>query len=685
LTGPFGAIRGLPVRWRLFPVRLVAAALLFLPAAPLLMAQKSKPDLSDISLDTLVNTEITSVSRKEEKLSRAAAAVFVISQEDIRRSGLNSIPELLRMVPGITVAQIDANQWAITSRGFNEVLADKMLVLMDGRTLFDPLSSGTYWDVQDTILEDIERIEVIRGPGSTLWGANAVNGVVNIITKKAKDTQGGLVVAEGGSRDGGGTEARYGGKLGDRGFYRIFTKYSGQSAFTDALGHEAADDWSTIRGGFRTDWTLSPKDDLTVQGNLYSGNEGQTVPEFLTLSPPTSTSINDRTNMSGGYFLGRWHRVSSERFDTTVQAYFDRANRDQFGVLAELRHTIDLDFEQHFALGHGHDLVWGGDYRYSTDSTEGSLNIAFDPAARSTNLYGAFIQDQITLLPDRLTLTVGSKLEHNYYSGFALQPNVRLLWVVHPRYTVWMAISGASENSSRVDADIRDGDSVTPGPNGVSTVMTSFGKPHLLPENVVAYQLGQRGQVGTWMAFDVAMFYNHYTNRHTDEPGVPFSTDSPPPLHTVIPSFTESNISGETHGVEISTKLKVTSFWSVTAGYTLFEIHLHAAPGSQDFDTAPESEGSSPRNAYQIRSELNLPHNLEFDAAVYYTGKLHDPEIPDYARVDARFGWRPSARLELSAGVQNLLDPRHFEFGSADILGATQVGRNAYGKAVWRF
>jgi iron complex outermembrane recepter protein len=665
--------------------RVVIASSLLASLPPESQAQQSKPDLSDISLDTLASAEITSVSRKAEKLELAAAAVFVITQEDIRRSGLASIPELLRMVPGLTVAQIDASKWAITARGFDERLADKLLVLIDGRTVFDPLSSGVYWDVQDTVVEDIERIEVIRGPGATLWGANAVNGVVNVITKKAKDTQNGLVTGGGGNQGGELSAVRYGGKLGDRGYYRIFTKYTRQDAFTDPQGREAADDWHLLHGGFRTDWVLSGRDDLTIEGDMYKGNAGQSVPGLLSLAPPAVGIFDDRTNMSGGNLLGRWHRASSGRVDTTFQMYFETADRNEARLLKEFRHTIDLDFEQQVRVGERNELVWGGGYRYATDSTAGTLNLSFNPAARSTNLYGAFVQDEIVLVPDRLRVAVGSKLEHNYFSGFAAQPAFRAFWTVRPHYAIWMAISRASENSSRFDADIRVNHDAFAGAGGVTTLESDFGTHHLPPENVTAYEFGQRGQVGKWLTIDLATFYNHYTERHTHEPGISFFETNPPPLHLVLPSYTMSNISGETHGLEALSQWRITSFWRVSAGYALFEIHLHASQNSQDFTTARGSEGSSPRHAFQIRSELNLPHKLEFDDAVYYVGSLPDLQLPNYARVDARLGWHATEHLEASIGVQNLLDPRHFEFGSGDFVQATQVGRNAYGKLTWRF
>jgi len=661
---------------------------LFVWLSPGIFAQRPSPDVSEISLETLANTEITSASRKEEKLLRTAAAAFVITQEDIRRSGATSIPELLRTVPGLEVAQIDASSWAVSSRGFNERFADKMLVMIDGRSLLTPLSSGVNWDIQDTILEDIERIEVIRGPGASLWGANAVNGVVNIITKKANDTQGGLMTEGGGTQEGDSTAVRYGGTAGTRGFYRVFAKYINREEFTASPGLEAADNWDVLRGGVRADWSLSARDDLTIEGNLYSGNEGQTVPGLLTIAPTAGGSFtgtfNDRTNMSGGDVLGRWHHASSDRFDTTVQMYGERAARNLTGVLEELRYTADLEVEQHFGTGR-HNLVWGGDYRYSRDNTVGSLNISFHPANRATNLFGAFMQDDITLVPDRLRVTLGGKLEHNSYSGFAVQPNFRLLWTPQPRSAVWLGISRASENSSRFDADIRVNENAFVGANGVTTVVSSFGTNRLPPENVLAYEFGYRELVSEWLAFDLATFYNHYTNRHTHEPGLPFIEDDPQPVHIVLPTLTESNLSGETHGLEFSTTLKSKSSWKLTASYSLFEIHLHAIPSSQDLSTARESEGTSPRQQFQIHFGLNLSHRLEFDTALYYVGRLPDFEIPQYTRLDARLGWRPKGPWEISVGLQNLLDPRHFEFGSGDLLQATQIGRNAYGKLTWRF
>ena len=647
-------------------------------------AQEATPDLGNLSLDSLSSMEITSVSRKEQTLSEAAGAIFVITSEDIRRSGLSNIAELLRTVPGLDVAEIDANKWSITTRGFGERYPDKTLVLLDGRTLYSPLTSGVTWDVQETMLEDIERIEVIRGPGATLWGANAVNGVVNIITKTAKETRRTLISGAGAIQDRNSGATRYGGSLGSRGHYRVYGKYFDRDGSPTPSGGHAPDGWHDLRSGFRADWDISNNTTMTVQGDLYRGRVGTTVPGLLSLSPPLTGLFVDKTITTGGNVLGRWTRTS-DHLDTTVQAYFDLANRNETGVLGEFRHTFDVEVLQRYHRWNRQELIFGGDFRDNADRTVGSLNISFNPASRDTQLYGVFAQDEISLLPHRLKLTLGSKIEHNFYSGFAFQPDVRLAWISTERTATWMAISRASESSSRTDSDVRTNDDVSLAADGTIILASTFGTEHLPPENVIAYEFGSRWQPDTKISFDLATFYNHYTNRHTNEPGTPFFEDSPAPRHLVVPNYTASNISGETHGLELLARARPTHIWELSASYTLFEIHLHQSAASLDFDTAPESEGSSPTQEFQIHSLLNLPHKLEFDSAVFHVGRLVGPGIKAYTRLDLRLGWRPAPAFELSGGGRNLLQAQHDEFGSGELVQAEPVGRSAYVKADWRF
>ena len=647
-------------------------------------AQESAPDLGSLSLDSLASTEITSVARKEQTLAEAAGAIFVITSEDIRRSGMSNIAELLRTVPGVDVAEIDANKWSVTTRGFGERYPDKTLVLLDGRTLYSPLTSGVSWDVQETMLEDIERIEVIRGPGATLWGANAVNGVVNIITKTAAETQGALISGAAAIQDRNSGATRYGGTLGSKGHYRVYGKYFDRDGSPAPAGGHAPDGWHDLHSGFRADWKVSAKTTTTVQGDIYRGRAGTTVPGLLSLSPPATGLFIDKAITTGGNLLGRWTRTS-DRLDTTVQAYFDRANRNESAVLADFVHTFDLEFLERYHGFNRHEFIFGGDFRDNADRTIGSLNISFHPANRDTQLYGVFCQDEIALLPNRLKLTLGNKVEHNFYSGIALQPDARLIWISTERTAAWMAISRASESSSRTDSDVRTNDNVSLAGDGTIVLASSFGTEHLPPENVLAYEFGSRWRPSHKLSFDLASFYNHYTNRHTNEPGTPFFEDSPAPRHLVVPNYTASNISGETHGLELLAKTHPAHIWEVSACYTLFEIHLHQSSRSLDFTTAPESEGSSPTQEFQVHSLLNLPHKAEFDSALFHVGPLAAPGIKAYTRLDLRVGWRPTTAFELSGGGRNVLEAQHYEFGSGELVQAEPVGRSAYLKANWRF
>lgn len=642
-----------------------------------------------MTLESLSTIEITSVSRKEQKLIHAAGAIFVITNADIRRSGLTSIAELLRTVPGIDVAEIDANKWSIIARGFGERYPDKMLVMLDGRTLYSPLTSGITWDIQETLLEDIDRIEVIRGPGATLWGANAVNGVVNIITRKAKDSQGVYLRGAASVEDRDLGAVRYGGTMGTvgasgpKGAYRTAIQYLDRDGSVRPAGASAPDRWHDTHGSLRADWDFSAKTTSTIEGDLHLGGVGTTVPGIVSLAPPLDGLFVDKTATAGGDLIVRWSKTSRQ-FDTMAQAYLDIEKRNEIGVLGEYRHTIDLELVERFHPEGRHDILFGGDFRDNADRTVGSLNISFNPASRATQLYGVFAQDEISLLPDRLKLTLGSKLEHNFYSGVAFQPNFRMILISSERTSTWMAISRASESSSRTDADVRTNENLARLPDGVLTMESDFGKPHLPPEDVLAFELGNRFQPNRTISFDLATFYNHYTNRHTDEPEAPYLEYFPTAV-LIQPTHVESNLSGETHGAELLAVAHLARFWDVSASYSLFQIHLHPSASSLDFQTGPASQGSTPRQKAQVHSLLTLPHGFELDSAIYCVGKLEDPSIDRYERLDIRVGWQPSSRFELSAGGKNLLQASHYEFPSGELVQSEPIGRSASLTSTWRF
>jgi iron complex outermembrane receptor protein len=636
-----------------------------------------------------MSIEITSAGKKAQKLSDVAAAVFVLTQEDLQRSGVTSIPEALRMVPGVQVARIDANKWAITARGFNDRFANKLLVLMDGRTVYTPTFSGVFWDVQDTLLEDIERIEVIRGPGAALWGANAVNGVINIISKRAQDTQGGLVTAGGGTEERGFGGVRYGMQLVEDVYARVYIKYFNRDGGVDAFGDATADDWDVIRGGCRLDWQASTRDLLAVQGDIYDGTFGTTIPLAL-LVPPFSQTVNDDGDIFGGNVLMRWQRTFSAASDLSLQLYYDRTERSSIQVEEDTIDTVDLDFQHRFAWGTWQEIVWGLGYRFIHDMFTNSSSVSFTPDSRSRTLLSAFVQDDMTLIKNRLRLTLGLRLEHNDYTGFEVQPNARLLWTPHVRHAVWGAVSRAVRTPSRTDFDVRVDFATTPAgtpdnPGPLPTLLAIFGNRDLDSEELLAYELGYRTQPLESLFLDLALFYHDYDHLVGSVLGTPSVATSPMPVHLVVPVVFSNNLEGEVYGVEVAAEWQPLDWWRLYLAYTYQQIHLRIKGEPAPMDTQDEDiEGRSPRHQVSFRSSLDLTGNLAFDVWVRYVDALSTLMVSDYVTLDARLAWRPWPKLELALVGQNLVNSDHREFVSVDGI-STKVQRGVYGKITWNF
>ncbi len=647
-------------------------------------AQQPPPDLTELSVEQLMSVEITSVSKREERLWESAAAVSVITGEDIRRAGVKSIPEALRLVPGVQVAQFGSNRWAISARGFNATFSNKLLVLIDGRTVYTPLFAGVFWDVQDTLLEDVDRIEVIRGPGGTLWGANAVNGVINVITKQAKATQGRYLEVGGGSEERGFVGTRYGGRVGDDLFYRGYFKYANHDNLVTATGRDAADDWRTYRGGFRLDWAPSMGDTLTVQGDLYKGDFGQTL-TVPSLSGPFSVSSESRDDFAGGNLLTRWRHKTADRTETTLQFYYDRTHRREL-LFHEMRDTVDLEFQRRFPIGVRHDLIWGVGTRVTIDNIDNSASLVFTPTRRTDHLVSGFIQDQITLIPERLTLTLGSKFEQNSFSGFEAQPNARLLYSPNDWNRVWAAVSRAVRTPARFERDVQTNVAAFPGPGGLTTLIQTAGNSDFTSEELLAFELGYRVQPVEWLSVDLAGFYTIYDNLRTSEPGAPTLATGASPPHIVQPFLFDNRMSGNTYGVEIASTWHPVSFWRLHLNYSYLKIELHPDATSVE---KTQDQGRSPRHQVQARSILDLPWHLQFDASAFFVDRLPklEPAVPSYLRLDLRLGWRPTRTFELSLVGQNLLDNRHPEWGG--IFGVpvrpVEVQRSGYVQATWRF
>ncbi len=640
----------------------------------------STDSFTDISLEELINIQVTSVSKKETGLFTSPAAIYVITQEDIHRSGMTSLPELLRMVPGMDVVRIDANHWAVSARGFNDQYANKLLVLIDGRTIYAPVTAGIFWNVRNVPLEDIERIEVIRGPGATLWGANAVNGVINIITKSAKDTQGGLVAVTYGTEDQPGTTVQYGGQLATNLFYRAYVSYFNREHFEDSTGKGTADAWDSIRGGFRMDWEPGTENNFTFQGDYYRVNAGETIDD-TTLAPPFVNRINFVNHNQGGNVLGRWTHNFSDTSQLSLQTYYDHSEQGDAPIVFK-NCTYDFDLQHRFALGSRQDIVWGGGYRYLTEDSSPSFFVTITPGSTREQIFSAFIQDDITVIENRLHLTLGSKLEHNDITGFEVEPSGRLAWTPTKKQTIWAAVSRAVRTPSYLEQGIRQNRSAFPLPPPFSVGLVSvFGNPNLKSEELTAYELGYRIKPAERLSFDVSTFYNVYDRLITPVQGVLDFTTIPP----VNPLTFQNNQRGETYGAELLGEWQVTDYWRLIASYSLLQMHVHPnLPGAS-------INNISPQNQLQLRSYLNLPHHLELDGAIYYVDQIapisgiSGMPIPAYVRVDLGMTWRPIKSLEIGIYGQNLADGGHLEFTNYKTTLLTEIPRSVMGRVTWRF
>jgi iron complex outermembrane receptor protein len=662
---------------------LSATALLALPGQSALPAQS--PDLTQTSLEDLMNVEVTSVSRKEQTTSQAAAAVFVISREDIRRSGALNIPDLLRMVPGIDVAQIDASKWAISARGFNGQYSNLLLVLVDGRAVYNPIFAGVFWDSQNVALENIERIEVVRGPGAAVWGSNAVNGVINIITKSATETQGGYLAASLGNASSGRVVVGYGAKLPGLGAYRLYGLGFHYNSLPTFAGLDGQDDWFLGRGGFRTDSTLSAKDSLTTEGEAYKGDAGEIALAPLSLQPPVTATVPLRDRYSGWNVLTRWNRTMSSRSDSSLQVYFDRTNRGDSTYELDLN-TFDVDFQHHVNLGTRQDIVWGLGYRVTSDGTTPTLRIVFTPQDARTQLFSAFVQDEIALRPERLHLSLGARIEHNSYTGFDVEPSARLVWTPDSKNMVWSAVSGADRTPARSDTNIRVNYAALPGPGNLPIFVSIFGNPNFKNERLTAFEAGYRNSWTSRFSLDSTVFYNRYRDLVSVEPGAMRVEASPAPTHLLVPASFGNGLYGETHGIELFADWKVTNFWTLNPGYSFISMHMHPSAGSQDFTDASGDEGGIPDHQAQLRSSVALPHNLQWNTSAYFVSRLPAVSIPSYTRVDTGLIWRAGERVSMSVVGQNLLKSLHPEYaGSNSTVQPGMMRRGAYAKITWSF
>jgi len=640
-------------------------------------------DLDNPSINELMQMEVSSVSRKSQQLSDTAAAAFIISQEDIRRSGATSIPEALRMAPGVEVAQIGAGRWALTIRGFNGQYANKLLVLMDGRTLYTPLFAGVFWDQQDTMMEDIERIEVIRGPGAVMWGSNAVNGVINIITKKAKDTQGNLAVVGGGNQEQGFAAYRHGGQLGNDSNYRVYAKAFEREAYVNTLGQRQYDDWRSAQSGFRVDQRLSNDQRLTVQGDVYRMKKGCRA-QPLTVEGEFSDLFTRDCYGDGANLLSRWEANLSDGSELALQGYYDRVSFDA-AALSNVQDTFDLDFQHRLHPNASHDLMWGLNYRFINSTTDNTDVFQFTPDDLGYHMGSAFVQDDIALIDNELRLTLGGKIEQSHFGDTQLQPNARLLWTPDERHSVWTSLSRASRIPSQglAQADVAVGAPETNIPTRLGMVpadiqLMVMGNPDLKAEKVFSAEIGYRTQWSRTFSTDVTAFSNHYTDQIMLGRGKPsVQMKFPKPLINQPLLWSNSDQQVDTRGIELASDWRVLDWMRFSGSYT----HLKIEDDAADF---------SPRHHGSLRWQMDMTDKVQFDTTLRHVGKLGaSTGVPAYTTFDARLAFRPIKGMEWSLTAWNLFTPQHLEFNDSPVAAssalAIAVPRSIYGKFSWEF
>jgi iron complex outermembrane receptor protein len=628
----------------------------------------------------LFDTDIFSFSKKNEDAFDVASSIYVLSSDDIRRSGATSIPEALRLVPGLQVAKMDGHKWAISSRGFNAQFSNKLLIMIDGRTVYTPLFSGSFWDVQDYVLEDVEKIEVIRGSGGAIWGANAVNGIINIITKNAVDTQNGYASVIVGNEDRAIAEVRYGGRTKDLNHYRVYAKQANHEGLNKINTDTSNDDgYKHSQAGFRYDIRSIEDNTISIHGDLRDGK----AENYFNLQKNGNTPISTDKNSKGGNLVANWNKTLSSKSNFTLQTYLDY---DQFdmGILSRDGRTLDVDFQHFYDFSPQNQFVWGLGYRLIKDKisetplTNGTNPLHYELSQKNDEILSAFLQDKIGLIADTLYLTLGSKFEINDYTGFEFQPSAKLTLFPSRNQTVWASVSRAVRTPTRGEESIR----INNPPQANNAVNLQAGDSGYGAEKVIAYEIGYRIKPTRNSLFDIAGFVNDYKDVRT------FNAKNN--LLGVTTNFGE----GKSYGIEITTKWQATDNWRLEAGYDFLKLDLknnQITTERNAFALALEEE-KSPNNQFRLRSNYNITPKIEFDNIVYYVDSLPlsgssatVSGVPSYIRLDTRVGYLLNSNIDLSVGVQNITDRRHQEFANALFANKTEVGRTVYFKTAVRF
>ena len=661
-------------RWRRWGLLLGVAACVAGPGAA--QVQVARLDLTELTLEELLNVEVSLVSRHPQRLSRTAAAATVLSADDIRRSGARTLPEALRLIPGVQVAQVDANKWVVTSRGFAGLFANKLLVLIDGRSVYTPMFSGVFWESQDVLLVDVERIEVIRGPGGTLWGANAVNGIINVVTYPSSRTQGGHVTMGVGTEERAFTSVRLGGRLGENGYYRVYGKGYARDRSAPAGLLAVRDDWHRGTAGARVDVDLGDRDEVVLQLEATTGSIGQGVTFAHSPQPPFVDTRYFDAQADAAHLQATWSRRLRGRRELAVKAYYDRFNRREEPIEGLIQ-TLDADLQYHTEWDGGHQLAWGAGYRRVLDEYDGTFTMRLEPPARTAHLWSAFVHAEVVPVAERLHLSGGTKVEDNSYTGFEWQPNVRLWYAPVADHGVWAAASRAVRTPSRADHDIHAVFRVVAD----SILMVLQGDRSFSSESVVALEMGYRGQLAGALALDAAGYYNRYHDLQTNELGPADLSRTPPELPLLVGNLARAS----SHGLELGVDWQARANWWLRGSYTYLSLDIELKEGSVDV-TTEWYEGESPTHQLGVRAMGDLAHDVELDVVARLVGRIDHHDIDRYATVDLRLSMPVAGDARLVVAGQNLLQDEHREMASSTSGTVhTAVQRGAYAALEWAF
>lgn len=659
-------------------------AVVYFPSAPAALG-----DLTELSLEDLMEIEVTTVSKKSEQLSSAPAAVYVISGEEVRRTGATTIAEALRYVPGVQVARVSSNWWAVTVRGFAGNFSNKLLVLVDGRSVYTPFYAGVYWDAQNILLEDIDRIEVIRGPGATLWGANAVNGVINIITKDARETEGLFAHAGAGTREAGLGSFRYGAAISPSASLRLYGNYADRKALRDVSGRSGEDDWTTSLGGLRFDWAPTPARQLTALGE-WTGMRAGALFGIPTLSAPYNEAVRDTTHSRGGFGLLRWIETPSATSELSLQTYVDWSEREDIQI-DEGHLAVDVELQHRWKPHRRTELVWGAGYRSIADDVDTTMAGFVIPARRTVDVFSGFGQAEFLLRDEAVHLTIGSKFERNDYTGFEVQPSVRLLLQAGSGHSTWGSVARAVRTPSRVEEDVvLDWATVPPStpenPLPYPGLVRMHGTDDFASEQSTAYEAGYRYNPNPDLSIDLAVFYDRYVDLRTGVAGSPDfqSGEGGTVSWFILPFYGTNHGEGQSYGAELALDWRASDRILFRSGYSALQLDVWMADGSDAIEIEA-AEGASPEHQGFLQCFLDLPHRLGADVGARYVGDLPGLDIESYVTLDARVGWRPIEPVEIFAVGTNLIEPEHTEFPPQLQSGLFEIERGIYGGASVRY